>query len=54
MKKICYLLILISISGFSQAQSSRSVLDFDQNWTFNLGDVPDAKNADFKDASWRN
>lgn len=53
MKKLCYLLILISVSAFAQAQSSRSVLDFDQNWTFNLGDVPDAKNPDFKDDSWR-
>lgn len=53
MKKLFYLLILVSVSVFAQAQSSRSVLDFDQNWTFNLGDVPDAKNPDFKDASWR-
>jgi beta-galactosidase len=53
MKKLLYLFILINVSAFVQAQSSRSVLDFDQNWTFNLGDVPDAKNADFKDASWR-
>jgi beta-galactosidase len=53
MKKLIYLFILISLSAFAQAQSSRSVLDFDQNWTFNLGDVPNAKNADFKDAGWR-
>jgi beta-galactosidase len=53
MKKLLHLFILINVSAFVQAQSSRSVLDFDQNWTFNLGDVPDAKNVDFKDASWR-
>ena len=34
-------------------RSGRSVLDFDQNWTFSLGDVPDGQNVDLDDASWR-
>ena len=53
MKKLFYLFILISLSAAVHAQSGRSVLDFDQNWTFNLGDAPDGKNVDFNDASWR-
>jgi beta-galactosidase len=53
MKKLFYLFILISLSAVVHAQSGRSVLDFDQNWTFNLGDVPNGQNVDFNDASWR-
>ena len=53
MKKLFYLFILISLSAAVHAQSGRSVLDFDQNWTFNLGDVPNGQNVDFNDASWR-
>ena len=43
MKKSFYLFILISLSVTVHAQSGRSVLGFDENWTFNLGDVPTAK-----------
>ncbi len=53
MKKLFYLFILVSVSAVVRAQSGRSVVDFDQNWTFNLGDVPNGQNADFNDASWR-
>jgi beta-galactosidase len=53
MRKLFYLFILISLSAPVHAQSGRSVLDFDQNWTFNLGDVPNGQNVDFNDASWR-
>lgn len=53
MKKLFYLFILISLSAVVHAQSGRSVLDFNQNWTFNLGDVPNGQNVDFNDASWR-
>jgi len=55
-KKACkYLLVciavLFSINVF--AQQGRSVQDFDQNWTFNLGEVANAQNLDFNDAGWR-
>jgi beta-galactosidase len=53
MKKLFYLFILISLSAVVHAQSGRSVLDFDQNWTFKLGDVPNVQNVDFNDAGWR-
>lgn len=53
MKKLLSLFILISLSAIVHAQSGRSVLDFDQNWTFNLGDVSNGQNIDFNDASWR-
>jgi len=56
MKK--YLLILlIAASGFCYAKPappSRSHLLIDANWKFNLGDVKDAQNVTFNDASWRN
>ncbi|HTH83715.1 MAG TPA: beta-galactosidase GalB [Mucilaginibacter sp.] len=35
------------------AQQSRSVLNFDKGWRFNLGDMPGAENAVFSDADWR-
>lgn len=53
MKKLFYLFILISLSPALHAQSGRLVLDFDQNWTFNLGDVPNGQNVDFNDVGWR-
>lgn len=53
MKKLFYLLILITLSAAVHAQNGRSVLNFDQNWTFNLGDIPNGQNVKFDDASWR-
>ncbi len=55
MKKISFwslaLLFVVSISA--KAQSGGNKIEFDQNWKFNLGDMPDAKNPAFNDASWR-
>ena len=53
MKKLFSLFILISLSAAVHAQSGRSVLDFDQNWTFNLGDTPNGQDVEFNDGSWR-
>ena len=53
MKRLFYFFIVISVSAVVHAQSGRSVLDFDQNWTFNLGDVPNGQIVDFDDAGWR-
>jgi len=38
--------------GFSQSHSVRRA-DFDTNWRFHLGDVPEAKETGFVDNSWR-
>ncbi|WP_205513809.1 glycoside hydrolase family 2 TIM barrel-domain containing protein [Longitalea arenae] len=35
------------------AQPARVREDFDKNWTFHLGDLPQAKSTGFDDASWR-
>jgi beta-galactosidase len=43
---LCYQLAL-------QAQPARVREDFDNNWTFHLGEVAHAKDVDFNDASWR-
>ena len=39
--------------SFSAVAQPKNIQDFDQNWTFNLGDVPTAKNLDFNDSGWR-
>jgi beta-galactosidase len=43
--------ILFQYSGY--AQSARVREDFDNNWTFHLGDVAHAKDLEFDDAGWR-
>jgi beta-galactosidase len=51
-----YSLLIISILFFQYslyAQSARVREDFDNNWTFHLGEVANAKAIDFDDASWR-
>ncbi|MGI4749727.1 MAG: beta-galactosidase GalB [Janthinobacterium lividum] len=39
--------------SFSAKAQTKAIQDFNQNWTFNLGDVPTAKNLDFNDSGWR-
>jgi beta-galactosidase len=56
MQRSRYSLLVISILFFQYslyAQSARVREDFDNNWTFHLGDVANAKSIDFDDASWR-
>ncbi|MFL5744197.1 MAG: glycoside hydrolase family 2 TIM barrel-domain containing protein, partial [Niastella sp.] len=56
MQRSRYSLLVISILFFQcslYAQSARVREDFDNNWTFHLGEVAHAKDADFNDASWR-
>src|SRR5690242_19732098 len=56
MQRSRYSLLVISILFFQYslyAQSARVREDFDNNWTFHLGDMAHAKDADFNDASWR-
>ncbi|TFF40987.1 glycoside hydrolase family 2 protein [Mucilaginibacter psychrotolerans] len=39
--------------GYAQAQSARTVADFDKGWKFHLGDVKDADQASAADKDWR-
>ncbi|MBO9202944.1 MULTISPECIES: glycoside hydrolase family 2 TIM barrel-domain containing protein [Niastella] len=47
------LIICILFQYALYAQSARVREDFDNNWTFHLGEVPHAKDLDLNDASWR-
>jgi beta-galactosidase len=55
MKKyaIIYFLLLPVFIVTVYAQKGRTVENFDFNWKFLLGDVPEAKDASFNDADWR-
>lgn len=49
--------IFLNFSLFSAAEinaHSRVLVDFNFNWKFYLGDIPEAKNKDFNDTAWRN
>jgi len=45
-------LLLAASLGFANSRPGKTV-SFNQNWRFNLGDVPDAKDAGFNDSQWR-
>ena len=54
LKRVCSLFCLMLffvLMGF--AQETRTVVDFDKDWHFHLGDVPGAEKAEAKDADWR-
>lgn len=53
MKKFHLLILLILMGGIANAQQARIVEDFNFDWKFNLGDTPNAKNAEYNDADWR-
>lgn len=54
MKRIYLLLSLaISFALATNAQNVRSTVNFDQNWSFNLGDVNDGQNLSLDDSKWR-
>ena len=55
MKRLFEILICcILIAGCSNSSvSPRERMDFNDGWTFNLGDVPEAYAADFDDSGWR-
>ena len=44
---------IMMVSCSSSEQKVRDISDFDQNWKFNLGDVPEASGPAFNDSSWR-
>lgn len=43
----------ILISGCSSAVSPRETIDFTDDWTFHLGDVPEACAPEYDDSGWR-
>src|SRR5882757_4278913 len=47
---LCFIACL-SMRAFAQ-QPGRSTLNFDQNWSFNLGDVDQGQNANLDDSKW--
>lgn len=54
MKNLLLLLVCcVLISGCGGAVSPRERMDFNDDWKFHLGDVPDASSPDFDDSSWR-
>src|SRR5476651_2339340 len=46
-------IVALFVSIKASAQQTRSVVDFDKGWRFNLGDVPNGETADVSDAKWR-
>lgn len=54
LKKIAFtFLILLSASLVSAQKQVRIVEDFNKNWSFKLGDYPQAINANFNGSDWR-
>ena len=47
------ILILLFIQGCAHQASPRSVVSFDSNWRFAVGDPKDAASPQFDDSSWR-
>ncbi len=52
-KKYLLLCVLAFLVLPAWAQKARTVLNFDNNWLFNLGDVPNGQATDLDDAQWR-
>jgi len=45
--------LAVLLAGRGYAQQTRSVADFDSNWRFHLGDVPNGQDATTGDKDWR-
>ena len=52
-KKYYLSILLVALLQFSFAQSPRSVIDFNDNWKFYLGNDSTAINTNYNDAAWR-
>ena len=46
-------LFMFTLFSCSSERETRQTESFNQNWSFNLGDTPEASEKDFKDADWR-
>src|ERR1700748_2804810 len=53
MNKLILLFFLTLTLPVCAQQTSRTIENFDQDWSFNLGDVDHAQNAGFDDSKWR-
>jgi len=53
MRRYSFYLLFLLLPAFPALAQNKNIRDFDQDWTFNLGNVPDAKNLDFNDSGWR-
>jgi len=53
MRRDSFYLLFLLLPAFPALAQNKNIRDFDQDWTFNLGNVPDAKNLDFNDSGWR-
>ena len=57
MKKLipvyCILLTLSILFGSCKFSEPRTIMEFNQGWSFHLGDVVQAMSPDFNDSSWR-
>lgn len=56
MKKVTLFLLLIVVSAMFSCttQSPRVINDFNDGWTFHLGDIADAQSVSYDDSGWRN
>jgi len=52
-KKAAAFVLLLLSSNIIFAQQARTIANFDKDWHFHLGNVPDAKQTAFNDANWR-
>ena len=52
-KKAAAFVLLLLSSNIIFAQQARTIANFDKDWHFYLGNVPDAKQTAFNDANWR-
>ena len=52
-RPLCLFIMVLFFSLKGYSQPGRTVADFDKDWHFNLGDVPDGEKLDVKDGTWR-
>ena len=54
-KAICFIVsvLLLSAVSLKAADKVRKIIDFDSEWKFNLGNLPNAQDPTFNDANWR-
>jgi beta-galactosidase len=52
-KGFVLVLILLTVSQLYAQNKQRQVTDFDKNWLFHLGDVPDGDKFELTDQNWR-
>jgi len=46
--------LLLSAVSLKAGDKMRKIIDFDSEWKFNLGNLPNAQDPTFNDVTWRN